>query len=580
MFAYRGVPPPFPSIYETPPSAQSSNQFKSPFPAPPQSEPSTTTATGGNSASSFSVFSSINPAANLPSPSPIKAAPSRPFRHDPDVAARLRAEWEAQWAGQVMPPPPPGLFDSREEMIETAKKFTREHGFDLVIGHSTKKHGEFARCWLICELAGEYRNRHRLQPEDRKRKRESRKTNCPFKLLGSKKRHETRWLLSIKDGRHNHDLISKPNQEEVGEADFPELEVALYQWHKEAISQNNDASIHGNTLKAKALEFWHAMPEYQNLEPPEFDAEWVKLYRRRHGFPVKMITKSKNAIASNVAMSSDNAQRLIDATNTPTSSSLVDPALGEGGSSPQLPVSATQLIQTLPANDQALIASIAAHVHTEMRFHDASHDFAHITRVLSLSLSILSAEQRHQQFHLTAPPTYYDPTALVLAALLHDLADRKYLPASATASTSLESLVATTLLDRGCPDALALKVQMIARHVSWAAERANPRMVRAVVSQHPELAVVQDADRLDALGAVGIGRAFTFGGARTRGVEGTAAGVSAGRGLEETVGHFGEKLEKLEGMMKTDTGRRMARERTERLSIFKQWWQEELALAN
>lgn len=75
---------------------------------------------------------------------------------------------------------------------------------------------------------------------------------------------------------------------------------------------------------------------------------------------------------------------------------------------------------------------------------------------------------------------------------------------------------------------------------------------------------MQDADRLDALGAVGIGRAFTFGGAR------------GNRGMRGTVDHFQEKLERLEGMMKTDEGRRMARERTRRVKLFRDWWEEEV----
>ncbi|POR38197.1 Uncharacterized protein TPAR_01605, partial [Tolypocladium paradoxum] len=71
-----------------------------------------------------------------------------------------------------------------------------------------------------------------------------------------------------------------------------------------------------------------------------------------------------------------------------------------------------------------------------------------------------------------------------------------------------------------------------------------------------------DADRLDALGAVGVGRAFAFGGAR-------------GRGLGDTVDHFEEKLVRLEGMMKTETGRALARVRTERIRAVQAWWREE-----
>lgn len=51
------------------------------------------------------------------------------------------------------------------------------------------------------------------------------------------------------------------------------------------------------------------------------------------------------------------------------------------------------------------------------------------------------------------------------------------------------------------------------------------------------------------------------------------------RGLEDTLHHFEEKLERLEGMMKTEEGRRLASVRTERLRIFRGWWEEEVWLA-
>lgn len=123
------------------------------------------------------------------------------------------------------------------------------------------------------------------------------------------------------------------------------------------------------------------------------------------------------------------------------------------------------------------------------------------------------------------------------------------------------------LLDFGAPDALAAKVQAVVGAVSYSSELKDPAKVGRVMGRCPELAVVQDADRLDALGAVGIGRAFTYGGA--------VGGKGRGRGMGETIDHFTEKLERLEGMMKTEVGRGMARERTERLKIFRGWWEEE-----
>ena len=104
---------------------------------------------------------------------------------------------------------------------------------------------------------------------------------------------------------------------------------------------------------------------------------------------------------------------------------------------------------------------------------------------------------------------------------------------------STENQIAELLLEHGAPTDLAMKVQLIAKNVSFSNEIKGPRMMKAVLDQHPELAVVQDADRLDAIGAIGIGRTFTFGGAK-----------QSNRSMEGTLGHFTEKLERLENMMK------------------------------
>merc|ERR1712225_97254 len=114
----------------------------------------------------------------------------------------------------------------------------------------------------------------------------------------------------------------------------------------------------------------------------------------------------------------------------------------------------------------------------------------------------------------------------------------------------------TSLLKKWRPDTFDLAV-------SYSSEIKDRGHVETMIGKYPELAIVQDADRLDAIGAVGIGRTFTFGGAKNA------------RDMGETIQHFDDKLVKLESMMKTAPGRRMARERTERLNMFKGWWEDE-----
>lgn len=192
---------------------------------------------------------------------------------------------------------------------------------------------------------------------------------------------------------------------------------------------------------------------------------------------------------------------------------------------------------------EALIANVTSYVEEYMSHYDASHDFNHIKRVLRLALHI----QEHTSG--TSRPI------VTLAALLHDVGDKKYLKPGQDASR----LIFDTLRSYGADGSLAEKVQTICLGVSYSSEIKDPSKVVALIKEHPELAVVQDADRLDAIGAVGIGRTFAFGAAK-------------GRDLDDTIQHFEDKLLKLESMMKTDTGRALAKERTERIRLMREWW--------
>jgi HD superfamily phosphodiesterase len=225
---------------------------------------------------------------------------------------------------------------------------------------------------------------------------------------------------------------------------------------------------------------------------------------------------------------------------------------------------------------QALYSSMSVFVDSCMSGHDPSHNPAHVHRVVNVALTILQAEQA---LH---PTKQLDAAVVKLAALLHDIGDRKYLHSlSSVTNSDAESLdpktmVEVALLKHGSPVDLASKVQTIVSHVSYTKECKDPSMIRRLIDEgYPELAVVQDADRLDAIGAIGIGRTFTFLGAQGR----KFVGDDGKWEMNNSIEHFGDKLEKLEGMMKTETGKTMAGVRTERLRVFRGWWEEEMGIS-
>ena len=204
-----------------------------------------------------------------------------------------------------------------------------------------------------------------------------------------------------------------------------------------------------------------------------------------------------------------------------------------------------------------LFQGVYKYVEQYMSRFDMSHDFNHVLRVLALAKQLLAEELKAN------PWKKFHKQAIILAALLHDVGDSKYVQPGENAEHAIEDL----LQKNGCPPRFVAKVALIVQHVSYSNEIKRPQLVKAILGAHPELAIVQDADRLDAIGAIGIGRVFAYGAAK-----------ASDRGLHGCIDHFSDKLEKIEGMMKTDTGIRMARERTQRLKDFRQWWDEENSL--
>ncbi|KAG9241625.1 HD domain-containing protein [Calycina marina] len=205
---------------------------------------------------------------------------------------------------------------------------------------------------------------------------------------------------------------------------------------------------------------------------------------------------------------------------------------------------------------EGLIPKVVVYVEDYMGKFDGSHDFNHIKRVVGLSHTLYGSIVK------ATPDSKLDINIITLSALLHDVGDRKYLKPGEDSNT----LVRNLLISFGAPEHLAARIQTICAGVSYTSEMKDPAYVLGLIEFYPELAVVQDADRLDAIGAVGIGRLFTYGGARTS------------LDMQGSIAHFDKKLLLLETMMKTEPGLLLAKERTEILKQFAYDWEHEIAV--
>ncbi|KAL1324445.1 hypothetical protein HN51_034608 [Arachis hypogaea] len=191
-------------------------------------------------------------------------------------------------------------------------------------------------------------------------------------------------------------------------------------------------------------------------------------------------------------------------------------------------------------------------VEKAMKGNDASHDASHVWRVRDLALSLASEEG------LSSNP--HSLQIVELAALLHDIADYKYLR-----DPSEEKIVENFLEEEGIQETIKSKILKIIKGMGFKDEVTG----NGSTEWFPEFGVVQDADRLDAIGAIGIARCFTFGGSRNRVLHDPAILPRTDLSKEQymkkeeqtTINHFHEKLLKLKDMMKTKAGKRRAERR-------------------
>lgn len=195
---------------------------------------------------------------------------------------------------------------------------------------------------------------------------------------------------------------------------------------------------------------------------------------------------------------------------------------------------------------QTYIDQTAVFVRNQLALAEAGHDWWHILRVWNQVKLLLQHERA-------------DRLVCELAALLHDIADSKFHDGDET----IAPRIAGEFLDSiGIDQQVVEHVQHIIRNLSYKASLAT------VSFQSKELEIVQDADRLDAMGAIGIARAFHYGGYKNRELYNPTIPPNPGQGKEAyknstapTINHFYEKLLLLKEKMNTVTARQLAEER-------------------
>lgn len=177
---------------------------------------------------------------------------------------------------------------------------------------------------------------------------------------------------------------------------------------------------------------------------------------------------------------------------------------------------------------------------------EAGHDWSHIERVYRMALRINQVECG-------------DQLVVSLAALLHDIADSKFYDGDENVGPQRAK---TFMESNGVSPEVITKVVHIIENISYKNQYGE------VTYHSKELDIVQDADRLDAIGAIGIARTFNYGGFKNRPLYDPAIKPNLSHTKESykatdapTINHFFEKLLLLKDKMNTPTARKIAEQR-------------------
>lgn len=177
---------------------------------------------------------------------------------------------------------------------------------------------------------------------------------------------------------------------------------------------------------------------------------------------------------------------------------------------------------------------------------EAGHDWLHVERVWKMAKRLAEHESCNREI-------------VELGALLHDIADAKFHQGDETLGPRVAS---DFLQSQGWSEEAIHPVVFIIENISFRKRKEAP------IELPIELQIVQDADRLDALGAIGIARTFHFGGFKNNPIYLPLEKPNLDLSSEEykkskgtTINHFYEKLLLLKDLMNTEEGRRIASHR-------------------
>lgn len=197
--------------------------------------------------------------------------------------------------------------------------------------------------------------------------------------------------------------------------------------------------------------------------------------------------------------------------------------------------------------NKQIVDAIKKYVKETLADAEGGHDWFHTLRVYNNAMLIAKNES-------------VDKFVIALGALLHDIADSKFHDGDETVGPKL----AREFLFEHNVDSLVIEhVINIIENISF-----KKSLEKSELFSSPELDVIQDADRLDAIGAIGIARCFNYGGFKNRPLYDPDIKPNLKMNKEEyktssspTINHFYEKLLLLKERMNTKTGKKLARKR-------------------